>query len=201
MRNVLWYGIADEEKIDYLKKFSVGIIGSRMLMEILWRSGIGCIRYIGDYITPVDARIDASIKPLEANSYDVVHPMSHDTCIISYLYPGKHSELRKQLKGVDLVIAHKYLDEGARVAEELGSPFMPDFITTFLPDGLSFFEIEYPSIEHNPVSYSLTCSFQAGEVMNIFTGQNSPAIAPDAYIVDLKAENYIRKIRLCLKEK
>jgi len=196
MRNIFWHGVAEDEKIGYLKKFSVGIVGSRLLMEILWRSGIGCIRYIGDQITPVDVRIDASIKPLEANCYDVVHPMSHDTCIVSYLYPDEHSELRKQLKGVDLIIAHKYLDESAKIADELGSPFIPDFITTFLPDGISFFDVECPKVEHTPISYSLTCSFQAAEVMSIFTGKSSPAIAPEAYIVDLKAENYIRKIKL-----
>ena len=191
--------MADEEKIDYLKKFSVGIIGSRLLMELLWRSGIGCIRYIGDFITPVDARLDLSIKPLEANSYDVVHPMSHDTCIVSYLYPDDHSELRKQLKGVDLVIAHKYIQEGAKVAEELGAPFMPDIITTFLPDGFSFEEVEYPNVDYNPVSYALNCSFQAGEVMRVFTGYHKPVLAPEAYVIDIKAQNYFKKIELKLR--
>lgn len=200
MKEIFWYGMADEEKIKYLKNFSVGVIGSRLLMELLWRGGIGCIRYIGDFITPNDVRMDASIKPLEANNYDVVHPMSHDTCIISYPYPEEYSELKKQLKGVDMVIAHKYISKGAKVAEELGSPFMPNIITTFLPDDTSFFKVEVPQIEYDPISYSITCSIQAGEIMRMFTGYHLPTIAPVAYTVDIRNEFYLKKLELPIIE-
>lgn len=196
MRKVFWYGMADEEKIDYLRNFSVAVIGSRMLMELLWRSGVGCIRYIGDVVTPMDVRLDASIKPLEANDYDVVHPMSSDSCIISYPFPHDYKELRRQLKGIDVVVAHKHISMAAKVAEELGAPFIPDIITTFLPDGVSFFEVEYPRIDHDPISYALTCSVQAGEIIRIFTGYHLPVIAPEAYIVDTRYQNYLRKIEL-----
>lgn len=196
MRKLFWYGLADEEKLDYLKKLSVGVIGSRLLMELLWRSSIGCIRYIGDFITPMDSRVDASIKPLEANNYDVVHPMSNDTTILSYPYPEDYSQLRSQLKGVDVVIAHKHMEEGARIAEELGSPFIPEIVTTFLPDGISFFDIDYPSVKHDPISYGLTCSVQAGEVLRIFTGHCLPVIAPEAYVVDIRVQDYLQKIKL-----
>jgi len=201
MREIFWYGMADEEKIKYLENFSIGIIGSRLLMELLWRGGIGCIRYVGDFVTPNDVRMDASIKPLEANNYDVVHPMSQDTCIISYPYPNDHSELRKQLKGVDIIVAHKYIPEGAKVAEELGSPFMPNVVTTFLPDGTSFFNVEIPPIEFDPISYSLTCSLQAGEIMKMFTGYHLPTIAPVAYTVDVRNEFYLKKLELRTLEK
>jgi hypothetical protein len=196
MRRIFWHGMADEEKIEYLSRFSVGIIGSRMLMELLWRSGVGCIRYIGDFVTPVDSRLDVSIKPLEASDYDIVHPMSHDTHIISYIYPEEHMELKRQLKGVDVVIAHRHLSAAAKVAEELGAPFMPDIITTFLPDGLSYFDVEYPEVEHDPISYALTCSIQAGEIMRMFTGHHLPVIAPVAYLVDIKTQHYLKKIEL-----
>lgn len=188
--------MADEEKIDYMQKFSVGVIGSRMLMELLWRSGVGCIRYIGDFVTPMDVRLDVSIKPLEANDYDVVHPMSSDTCLISYSYPHDHKELKRQLKGIDVVVAHKHIPIAARIAEELGAPFIPDIITTFLPDGISFFDVEYLHIEHNPISYALTCSIQAGEIIRMFTGYHMPIIAPMAYIVDTKHRDYLKKIEL-----
>ena len=201
MRNIFWYGMASEKKIDYLEKFSVAIIGSRMLMELLWRSGVGCIRYIGDFVTPVDVRIDSTIKPLEANDYDVVHPMSTDSCIISYPYPEDYSEFKKQLKGIDVIIAHKHLNRAARIAEELGVPFIPDIITTFLPDGVSFFDVVYNRPDHNPISYALTCSLQAGEIMRIFTGYRLPVIAPDAYIVDFDEPGYLKKIELKRKEK
>jgi hypothetical protein len=196
MRNIFWHRMADEEKIDYLQKFSVGVIGSRMLMEILWRSGVGCIRYIGDFITPVDVRLDASIKPLEANDYDVVHPMSPDSCIISYPYPDDYKELKKQLRGIDVIVAHKHISLSAQIAEELGTPFIPDIITTFLPDGISFFDVECPRPDHDPISYALTCSIQAGELIRIFTGYHLPAIAPTAYLVDSRIPNYLKKIEL-----
>jgi len=195
MRNVFWHGIASEEKIDYLQKYSVAVVGSRMLMELLWRSGVGCIRYIGDFVAPNDVRIDASIRPLEANDYDVVHPMSSDTCIVSYHYSG-YEELRRQLRGIDVVVAHKHVEIAAKVAEEVGAPFIPDIITTFLPDGVSFFDVKYPQIKHNPVSYAITCSIQAGELLRLFTGHEAPIIAPKAYIVDVREKNYLREIEL-----
>lgn len=184
----------DEEKIDYLKKFSVGIVGSRLLLEILCRCGIGCIRYISDFVTTFDVAYDCSLDPLEANCYDIVHPRSEESCVISYLYPESRSELKKLLKGVDLVIAHKNMAEVAEVAEELGIPFIPDIVTLFLPDGIRFKDVEYPEIERNPVSYTVTCGLQAMEVMRIFAGLK-PLIAPEAMIVDLREGVK----RICLK--
>lgn len=195
MKNIFWFDLIDESRIDYLSRFSIGVVGSRMIMELLWRMGVGCIRYIGDFITPNDVRIDVSIKPLEANDYDVVHPVA-DTNIISYPYVDDYREMRKQLRGVDLVIAHKYLDNCARIAEELGVPFMPNFVTTFLPDGVSFFEVEKPKIEFDPLSYALTCSIQACEVLRLLTGYEMPVIAPKAIIVDLKSKKYLREVEL-----
>ncbi len=199
MKHVFWHGMAEEEKIDYLQKFSVAVIGSRMMLELLWRSGVGCIRYISDFVTPVDARLDCTISPLEANNYDVVHPRSSDSCVISYFYPEDEGELRKLLRGIDVVVAHKYIEDVAEVAERIGAPFIPDIITTFLPDGISFFEVEYPKVKRDPISYAITCSIQAGEIMRIFTGYHLPTIAPDAYIVDVRSECYLKKIKLKVK--
>ncbi len=174
-----------EDKIDYLRKFSVGVVGSRLLLEILWRCGIGCIRYISDFITTFETLYDCTLSPLESNCYDIVHPRSEESCVISYLYPENKSELRKLLKGVDLVIAHKHMAKVAEVAEEIGIPFIPDIVTVFLPDGIRFGEVEYPELKRDPVSYTLTCGLQALEVMKIFAGLK-PLIAPEAVIVDLK---------------
>ncbi len=196
LKHIFWYEMADEEKIDYLKKFSVAVIGNRMLTELLWRSGVGCIRYIGDFITPNDSRIDPTISPLEANNYDVIHPMSDDSCIISYPYPDSYKELKRQLRGIDVIVAHKHEEVSARIAEELGVPFMPRIITTFLPDGISYFDVKIPEIKLDPISYSLTCSIQAAEILRIFTAYHMPVIAPQAYIVDVKSKEYIRKIEL-----
>ncbi|MEM4292442.1 MAG: hypothetical protein QXR50_07005, partial [Archaeoglobaceae archaeon] len=84
-----------------------------------------------------------------------------------------------------LVIAHKHMASVAEVAEELGTPFMPDIVTVFLPDGVRFKEVDYPKFERDPVSYTLICGLQAMEVMRIFAGLK-PLIAPEAIVVDLK---------------
>lgn len=194
-KHIFWFEMADYEKIEYLRKFSVAVIGSRMLAEILWRCGVGCIRYIGDVITPMDVRIDPTYDYLDANDYDVMHP-NPDSCVISYPYPHDYKELKRQLRGIDVVVAHKYEDVAAKIAEELGVPFIPKIITTFLPDGVSFFEVKMPQIEENPISYSITCSIQAGEIMRIFTGYELPVIAPEAYVVDLKSKSYLKKVEL-----
>lgn len=195
MRNVFWCNLIDQSEIDYLSRFSIGVVGSRMIMELLWRIGIGCIRYVGDFITPNDVRLDVSLKKLEANDYDVVHPIE-ETNVISYPYTKDYKEMRRQLRGVDVVIAHKHLEASARIAEELGVPFIPNFITTFLPDGVSFFEVEKPKIEFNPLSYALTCSIQACEILRLLTGYEMPVIAPKAIVVDLKFKNYLREVEL-----
>ena len=199
MKNVFWFSLVDGSKIEYLSRFSIGVVGSRMIVELLWRMGVGCIRYIGDFITPVDVRLDVSIKPLEANDYDVVHPIG-ETNIVSYPYTSNYREMKKQLRGVDTVIAHKHIEVSARIARELGVPFMPNLITTFLPDGLSFFEVEVPKIEYDPLSYALTCSVQACEVLRLLTGYEMPTIAPDAYIVDLRCKSYLKRIELKRKD-
>ena len=75
VRSLFWYNLIDDP--EYISKFRIGVVGSRMMMELLWRIGVGCIKYIGDFITPVDVQLDVSLKPLEANDYDVVHSIEH----------------------------------------------------------------------------------------------------------------------------
>ncbi len=195
MKHIFWQKLMDEQRIEYLGKYSIVVVGSRMMLEILWRSGIGCIRYVSDFVSQFDSLTDPTIDPLEANQYDVVNPKSDESCIISYLYPEDRSELRKIMRGADMVIAHKHIDEIARVAEEIGIPFVPDIVTTFLPDGVKFWELEYPKVERDPISYTLTCGLQAMEVMKALAGYR-PVLAPEAILVDLKEG--IR--RVCLRK-
>ncbi len=195
MKNVFWVDLIERHRVEYLGRFSVGVVGSRMMTELLWRIGVGCIRYVGDFITPNDVVMDVSLRMLDANDYDVIHPVG-ETNIISYPFTEDYGEMRKQLRGVDLIIAHRHLDVSARIAEELGVPFMPNFITTFLPDGVSFFEVERPEVEFDPLTYSLTCSIQACEVLRLLTGYEMPVIAPKAVLVDLGCRGYLREIEL-----
>ncbi|MEM2802240.1 MAG: hypothetical protein QXK59_05320 [Archaeoglobaceae archaeon] len=185
MKEIFWSSLMDTEKIANLSKYSVVVVGSRLMLEILWRAGVGFLHYISDFLTPQDVLIDCSINPLEANQYDIVYPRSEESCIISYLYPEEDLELRNLIKGADLVIAHKHIFEVAKIAKELRVPFIPDIVTVFMPSGVSIEEVEYPIAERNPVSYTLLCGLQAMEVMRIFAGYK-PIIAPEAIVVDLK---------------
>ena len=191
---MFWYDLIDLSKIEYLERFSVGVVGSRMIVELLWRMGVGCIRYVGDFITPNDVRLDVSLSKLDANDYDVVHPID-ETNVISYLYLDEE-ELKRQLRGVDVIIAHKHVEASANIAERIGVPFIPNFITTFLPDGISFFDVERPRIDLDPLSYSLTCTLQACEILRLLTGYEMPIIAPKAILVDLRRKEYLRLVEL-----
>ncbi len=191
----MFWQFIDQRDVEYLGKFSIGVVGSRMIMELLWRMGVGCIRYIGEFVTPNDVRMDVTLRKLESNDYDVVHPVD-ETNIVSYPFTEDYGEMRRQLRGVDLIIAHRHLKASAKVADDLGVPFMPNIITTFLPDGVSFFEVELPKIELDPLSYSLTCSIQACEVLRLLTGYETPVIAPKALIVDLREKNYVKFVEL-----
>ncbi|MCS7130432.1 MAG: hypothetical protein NZ872_03325 [Archaeoglobaceae archaeon] len=175
----------EKQKIDYLEKYSIVVVGSRMMLELLWRSGIGCIRYISDFISQVDSLIDCTLDPLEANQYDIVGPRSEESNVISYLFPEDRTELKRIMKGSDIVVAHKNMLEVSKIAEEIGVPFIPDIVTTFLPDGVKFWELEYPKVERNPISYAITCGLQALEIMRTLAGQK-PILAPEAILVDLK---------------
>ena len=196
-----WKKILSVEEIKYLPKYKIGVIGSRYIAELLWRLGVGCIKYVGDHLTQWDVHIDPSISTDETDMYDVIGPKSDGVDIYSYLYPKDYLQLKKQLKGVDMIIAHRYIVDGSRVARDLGVPFMPDIISTFLPDGVEYEKIQYPHTNgHNPLVYTLTCSIQVGEMFRILTGSGMPILAPDAMVVDLTHPGYLRYVRLRVKE-
>ena len=196
-----WFGdVIEEDAIDYIRRFSIGVVGSRIMLELLWRIGVGRVKYVGDFITPNDVMRDVSLNLNDANDYDVVTSMG-DTDVFSYLYPGDYGEFKRQLKGVDVIVAHKYVRDAAKVAEEFGVPFIPDFITTFLPDGVSYFEVVPPKVRFDPISYTILCSIQAYEVLKILTGFDDPIIAPKALIVEPTARGYVREIELNLRQK
>lgn len=172
-----------------LEEFCVGVVRSRILVELLWRLGVGRIKYVSDFVTPNDVNLDVTLRPLDANDYDVLHPIG-ETKIYSYLYG--HCDLKRALRGVDVVVAHKYLEESARVAEELGVPFLPNFVSTFLPDGISFFEVERPEVRFDPLSYAMTTVLQANEIRRMLVGE-LPILAPDALLVE---DGELRRVTL-----
>ncbi len=197
LETFFWKKWLTADKVEYLKKNKVGVVGSRLLAELLWRSGVGCIRYVGDHITASDVSIDPVLNVEEANSYDDMPPKKEGVEITTYTFPeDDYLAFKRQLRGADVIVAHKHMELSSNVAEDLGVPFIPEIITTFLPDGIKYCAVRYEKPVTNPVIYTLTCAVQAGEIIRILTGYGLPVIAPTAYVVDFGSPGYLRQIRL-----
>lgn len=151
----------------------IAVVGCRLLAEILNRMDLD-VKYIGDFYTTSDAKIDVT---LDGCGYDVP-----DARFYSYPLTEDYRETKRQVRGCDVVVAHKCLDLFAKVSYDLGVPFMPNFVTFFLPDSINFFDVEIPHIEYDTVSYSLTCSLQASEILRLLNGEDV-IVAPKALIV------------------
>jgi hypothetical protein len=153
----------------------IAVVGSRLLAELLFRMGFE-IKYLGDFYTPNDAIVDVSLDI--GCGYDVP-----DARFYSYPLIDDYKEAKRQVRGCDVVVAHKYLETFAKISYDLGIPFMPNFVTFFLPDSVSFFEVDLPKLEYDTISYTLTCALQAREVVKLLKTGDA-IIAPDAIIVD-----------------
>ncbi|WP_457548477.1 hypothetical protein [Archaeoglobus sp.] len=103
-------------------------------------------------------------------------------------------EIKRQIRRCDVVIAHKSMDIFSKACYDLGIPFMPNFITFFLPDSVRFWEVEIPTIDYDTIAYTITCALQVNETVKLLKGEEV-TIAPKALIVDLK-EGLIREINL-----
>ncbi len=99
-------------------------------------------------------------------------------------------ELKQLLKGTDVVIGgYGYVEqrEVARAASELGVPFITyPVITTILPDGISFDEIEFPDSQTQTTSHlldSIARSLQLVEMLRLFSGVGELLFAPKALVL------------------
>jgi len=99
-------------------------------------------------------------------------------------------ELKQLLKGTDVVIGgYGYGEqrEVARAASELGIPFITyPVITTILPDGISFDEIEFPDSRMqttSPLLDSIARALQLVEMLRLFSGVGEPLFAPRALVL------------------
>ena len=99
-------------------------------------------------------------------------------------------ELKQLLKGTDVVIGgYGYGEqrEVARAASELGIPFITyPVITTILPDGITFDEIEFPDSRTQPQTTShlldsIARSLQLVEMLRLFSGVGELLFAPVSY--------------------
>lgn len=154
-----------------------------MLAEILFRKGF-TVKYIGDFYTTTDANIDVTLRDC---GYDVP-----EAYITSYPLVEDLREAKIQLRCCDVVIAHKSTHFFAKVCYDLGIPFMPNFVSFFLPDSIRFWEVERFELEYDVIDYTLTCAIQAREVVNFVEGKEI-TIAPDALIV---RNGDVKKVRM-----
>ncbi len=161
-------------------------MGSRLTAEILYRMGLK-VKYLGDFYTTTDSKIDVTLRGC---GYDV--PDCH---IKSYPLVDDLRELKRQMRCSDVVVAHKNVELIYKACYDLGIPFMPNFVTFFLPDSISLFEVDLPRIDYDTISYTMTCALQSREVIKLLEGKEV-VFAPDAILV-LNGE--IRKVRLSPK--
>lgn len=123
--------------------------------------------------------------------------------------PVEKERLKKRLKGMDVVIGgygHEEQKDAARAASELGMPFITyPVITTILPDGISFEEIEFPFFNNSKfdtISNTLIRTFQVIELLKLFTGIGEPYFPSNALELDfnqLTLDLKVKKMRLTVR--
>ncbi len=115
-----------------------------------------------------------------------------------------NTDFKRLLRGTDVVIGgYSYAEQSrvANAASELGMPFITyPVITTVLPDGIPFDELEFPEVALSPVSNLLVRAFQIVELLKLFGG--TPLFPPDALVVYLEHDTLdlrLDRVRLVLK--
>ncbi len=195
MLELMKYSIKIDE---YVSRLRIGVVCSRFVMNLLWRAGVDCIRYVGDFITPQDVFCDVSLDVYDANSYDIPNS-KEDTLVISNLASELSLEFfEKALRGCDVVISHRYCKLSAKAAERLGVPFIPPAVTCFLPEDIDskieVIEKLEKELPRNPIGYSMLCSAQVMEVLRLCTNGEA-LLAPEAYLIKEKPP-FFEKVKL-----
>ena len=187
-------------KAEGLEKLSVGVVCSRMVAEMLWRVGVGTVRYVGDFITPQDVYRDVSLCMDDASDYDILHPKGR-TLIVSVLAEELGvDEFTRAMRGCDVIVAHRYCEVAARAAERLGALFMPCVVTSILPEDLKRNKVleAVKGVERllpeNPMCYAMLCAAQVLELLRMCCGEGI-VMAPDA-LVPAERSEFFERVRL-----
>ncbi len=121
--------------------------------------------------------------------------------------PASAIEYKQLLRGTDVAIGgygYEEQREVANAASELGIPFITyPVITTVLPDGIPFDELEFPAGDHilSPVLNLLVRAFQMIELLKLFV-VGTPLFAPDALVVHLEPDTLdlrLERVKLSVK--
>lgn len=119
------------------------------------------------------------------------------------------ANVRSTLKGADVVLGGCGVSaqiEVASAASELGMPFITyPVITTLVPDGITFDELEFPpAAQKDIISETLIRTLQVIELMKLVTGLGEPFFPPRAVELlfdPLRLEFRVKKIRLKVRFK
>jgi len=193
----MMHHLVDLDCADYIEKLCIGVVGSRMLVEMFWRAGIGTIKHIGDFITPNDVFSDVSLSLDDANDYDVVESRGKSLILSILAEKLEEEQFLNILRGCDIIIAYRYCKLAAKVAERFGVPFVPPAVTCVLPEDLKYLDLSiFEEIRppENPALYAMLCSAQVVEVLKLCT-DGKGIIAPEA-LIPVKEPPFFRSVEL-----
>ncbi|OFV68638.1 hypothetical protein DRN98_01135 [Methanosarcinales archaeon] len=185
------------KQLHYLKNARVGVIGGGVIVELLQRWYFKEIRVLDVVVELNHIYMDTFFKKEDLGRFATYKPLTEKICIKVRKMPDTVDEFKHELRGVDLVIGFCNQRRAAIATRELGIPFITaGLITTFLPDGMRFEEVDIPDpIILNPSLTSMMRSIQSFEAVKLLTGIGHPLFAPDAIKIDLL--NYeLKRVRL-----
>ncbi|MHC1636415.1 MAG: hypothetical protein ACXQTS_07380 [Candidatus Methanospirareceae archaeon] len=195
-------GIGVEER-EYLKKVKIRVLGGGIIVELLKRFGFKEIKVMESEIEDRLIYLDPFYNKEHINTLPKYSSIGN-TCISSFPMPDSVESFKRILRGGDVLIGSYSSEEEQRkaafAASELGMPFITyPIVTTILPDGIGFEELDFPPYRLNPLSNIIIRSLQISELIKLFTGINKPFFPPNALEVefDIAKPNFkVKKIRL-----
>lgn len=198
--------IEDEER-KYLREVTVGVIGGGIIVELLKRFNLKEVRIIESSVEKKQIYLDVFYNKEHIGTLPEYSSLGN-THVACFSMSESVEEFKRILKGGDVLIGAANNEEqkkAAVAASELGMPFITyPIISTILPDGIKFEEIEFPSQEVNFLSNLLIRSFQVIELLKLFTGGIKPFFAPNALKVEfdmVKLDFKTKKVRLKKRKK
>ncbi len=173
----------------YIERGFIGVVGGRMLVDILLRCGFG--------------RIVALEKPAKCGNRDVDMKLENSSGspeLEVAAIPESIEDVKSLMRSVDLIIGCREQELASSVAEELGRPYISSgVVTAIMPDGIKYDELlmtEAP--EDDAVMLGMMHAIQAGEAVKILSGNEVPVIAP--YGIAINSKTYSTSIiRIPLK--
>jgi hypothetical protein len=197
----------DDEHLLDGRKIKVSVVGGGIIVELLKRCNFKEVRVIEKKVEKEQLYLDVFYDKPHVGTIPKYTSLGN-TYISTFAVPDSIEEFKKILKGSDVVIGGYGCEDQKKAAiatVEVGLPFIScPAITTILPDGIPFEEIEFPSLRVDATLNTISRCFQIIETMKLFSGVGDPFFPPNALIVEfdtLKLELKMEKIKLKIKVK